>query len=106
MANISKIKLPNGSTYGFNADTVDNIRIKTTTITAVTDDSGNIILWDTSATKVPFFAYSSNISNIICRLFIGNSRASWMMAIDNAATHQPLPNSTSVKYVVYYFEHT
>ena len=105
MANISKIKLPNGSTYGFNADAVDNIRIKTATITAATDESGNIILWNTSATKVPFFAYSSNISNIICRLFIGNNRESWMLAIDNAATHLPIPNSTSVKYVVYYFEH-
>ena len=106
MANISKIKLPNGSTYGFNADTVDNIRIKTTTITATTDDSGNFILWNISATKVPVFAYASNISNIICRPFIGNSRESWMLAIDNATTHLPLPNSSSVKYVVYYFEHT
>lgn len=106
MANISNIKLPNGSTYGFNADTVDNIRIKTTTITATTDESGNFILWNASATIVPFFAYSSNISNIICRPFIGDKRASWMLAIDNSATHQPLANSSSAKYVVYYFEHT
>lgn len=106
MANISNIKLPNGSTYGFNADTIDNIRIKTAKITAATDDSGNFILWNTSATKVPIFAYASNISNIICRPFIGNSRLSWMLAIDNAATHQPLTNSSSVNYVVYYFEHT
>ena len=106
MANISKIKLPNGSTYRFNADTVDNIHIKTATITAATDESGNFILWNTSATKVPIFAYASNISNIICRPFIGNSRESWMLAIDNAATHQPITNSSSVKYVVYYFEHT
>lgn len=55
MANISNIKLPNGSVYGFNADTVDNIHIKTTTITATTDENGNFILWNVSATKVPFF---------------------------------------------------
>lgn len=106
MANISNIKLPNGSTYGFNADTVDNIHIKTATITAATDENGNITLWKVSATKVPFFAHASNISNIICRSFIGNSRDNWMLAIDNASTHLPLTNSASVKYVVYYFEHT
>lgn len=103
MANISNIKLPNGSTYGFNADTVDNIHIKTTTITAATGSQGNFVLWNVSATQVPIFAYSSNTSNIICRPFIGNNRKSWMLAVDNATTHQPLTNSSSVSYVIYYF---
>lgn len=103
MANISKIKLPNGSTYGFNADTVDNIHIKTTTISATTDSQGNFVLWNTSATQVPVFAYSSNTSNIICRPFIGNNRKSWMLAVDNSITHQPLANSPSASYVIYYF---
>lgn len=104
MANISKIKLPSGTTYGFNADTVDNIHIKSATVSASTDEYGNLVLWDISATKVPIFAYAANISNIICRPFIGNSRKSWMLAIDNATTHQPLANSSAVNYVVFYFE--
>ena len=106
MANISKIsaiKLPNGSTYKLNADTINNIHIQTTTISATTDSQGNFVLWNASATQVPIFAYSSNVSNIICRPFIGNSRKSWMLAVDNATTHQPLTNSSSVNYVIYYF---
>lgn len=88
MGVISNIELPDGSLYNINADTVDNLHIKTATVSAGTDDYGNVILWDVSANIIPFFAYASNISNIICRPFIGNSRKSWMLAIDNSSTHQ------------------